>query len=107
MVITKNEFSFMFSDIIETADLLLVTKRKKKKKNIRYVLRSFRSCTALLSVPRYFFTDQHNVTELQLHGFCDASIQTYSAVFYVRLSKNDNIVTNLLTAKSKIVPNRK
>ena len=34
-------------------------------------------------------------------------MQAYSAAVYVRSSKNDNIVTNLLTAKSKIVPNRK
>ena len=59
-----------------------------------------------MSVPRYLFVDQQNVTELDLHGFCDASIQAYSAAVYVRLSKNENIVTNLLTAKSKIVPNR-
>ena len=59
-----------------------------------------------MSVPRYLFVDQQNFTELDLHGFCDASIQVYSAAVYVRLSKNDNIVTNLLTAKSKIVPNR-
>ena len=31
----------------------------------------------------------------------------YSAAVYVQSSKNDNIVTNLLTAKSKIVQNRK
>ena len=42
-----------------------------------------------------------------MHGFCDASIQTYSVAVYVRLSKNDNIVPNLFTAKCKIVPNRK
>ena len=60
-----------------------------------------------LSVPRYLFADQHNVTELELHGFCDASIQAYSAAVYAQSLKNDNIVMNLLTAKSKIVPNRK
>ena len=60
-----------------------------------------------LSVPRYSFADQHNVTELELHGFCDASIQAYSAAVYAQSLKNDNIVMNLLTAESKIVPNRK
>ena len=59
-----------------------------------------------LSVLHYLFIDQHSVTELELHGFCDASIQAYSAAVYVRSSKNDSIVTNLLTVKSKIVPNR-
>ena len=60
-----------------------------------------------MSVLRYVFIDQHNVTELELRVFSDASIQTYSATTYVRSSKNNNIFTNLLTAKSKIAPNRK
>ena len=42
-----------------------------------------------------------------LHGFCDASMQAYLAAVYVRSSKNDNIVTNLLTTKSEMVSNRK
>ena len=42
----------------------------------------------------------------ELHGFCEVSMQAYSAAVYVRSSKNNNIVTNLLIAKSKIVPNR-
>ena len=61
----------------------------------------------LTSVPRYLFSHQHNVTELELHGFFDAFIQAYLAADYVQSSENDNNVTNLLTAKSKIVPNRK
>ena len=42
-----------------------------------------------------------------MHSFCDAFIQVYSTAVYVRPSENDNIVTNLLTAKSKIKSNRK
>ena len=34
-------------------------------------------------------------------------MQAYLATVYVRSSKNHNIVANLLTAKSKIVPNKK
>ena len=59
------------------------------------------------SVPRYLFIDQHNFTMLELHGFSDVSMQAYSAAVYVRSSKNNNIVTKLLIAKSKIVLNRK
>ena len=62
---------------------------------------------SFISVPRYLFIDQRNVTGLELRGFCDASIQAYSAAIYVRSSKDGNAVTNLLTAKSKIVPNRR
>ena len=62
---------------------------------------------SFISVPRYLFDGQHNVTDLELHSFCDASMQAYSAAVYVPSSKNGNIVTNLsLTAKSKIVTNR-
>ena len=45
---------------------------------------------AFISVPCYLFIDQHNATELQLHGFSDASIQAYSAAVYVPSSKNIN-----------------
>ena len=34
-------------------------------------------------------------------------MQPYSAGVYVRSSKNNNIVTKLMTAKSKVLPNRK
>ena len=84
-------------------DDLLPTEFEVKYNNFIEELRKL----PFTSVPRYLFDDQHNVTELELHGFCDASIQVYSAAVYVQSSKNDNIVTNLLAAKSKIVPNRK
>ena len=42
-----------------------------------------------------------------MHGFCDASIEAYSVLVYVRLCKNNIIATNLVTAKSGIVPSKK
>ena len=81
----------------------LITEFEVKDNNFIQELRKL----PFTSVPRYLFGDRHSVTELELDGFCDASIQAYSAAVYVRSSKNDNIVTNLLTPKSKIVPNRK
>ena len=53
---------------------------------------------------RYLFTNHYSVIDFELHGFCDQSIEAYSASVYVRLCKNAIITTNLLTAKSKIVP---
>ena len=41
-----------------------------------------------------------------MHGFCDASVEAYSASVYVRLRKDDVITTNLVTAKLKIVPSK-
>ena len=146
--VSKDEFIFTFSDIIETAESSPVTKRNILKISAMFFDPLGLICPLVLqvklllkeacilnvkwddllptefevkynnfieelrklpftSVPRYLFDDQHNVTELELHGFCDASIQAYSAAVYVRSSKNDSIVTNLLTAKSKIVPNKK
>ena len=55
---------------------------------------------------RYLFANHKGVIDFDLYGFCDASIETYSASVYVRLCKNDIITTNLLTAKSKIVPSK-
>ena len=54
-----------------------------------------------VSVQRYLLIKQYNITEL--HGFYDASTRAYSTAIYVRSLKNDNIITNLLTAKSKIL----
>ena len=62
---------------------------------------------SFISLPRYLLIYQHNVTGFELHGFCDASIQTYSTVVYVWSLKNDKINTYLFTAKSKIMPIRK
>ena len=146
--IKSDEFSFMFNDIIETAQSLSITKRNilkvasmffdplglicplvlqvkilfKEACSIKVnwddelptelivkwknFLKELKNLSAL-RFDRYLFSNQRNVTNFELHGFCDASLQAYSAVIYVRTVKNDVITTNLLTAKSKIVPNRK
>ena len=56
---------------------------------------------------RYLFTNHNGVIDFELYGFYYASVEAYSAAVYVRLCKNDIITTNLLTAKSKIVPSKK
>ena len=55
----------------------------------------------------YLFTNHYSVIDFELHGFCDASVEAYSASVYVRLRKDDIITTNLVTAKLKIVPCKK
>nr|XP_033199485.1 uncharacterized protein LOC117161858 [Bombus vancouverensis nearcticus] len=43
--------------------------------------------------------------EIELHGFCDASEKAYGACVYLRtLNTNGRVWTQLLTAKSKVVP---
>ena len=60
-----------------------------------------------IKVGRYIFTNHYGVIDFELHRLCDASVEAYSASVYVRLCKNDIITTNLVTAKSKIVPSKK
>ena len=55
---------------------------------------------------RYLFTNHNGVIDFELYGFYYASVEAYSAAVYARLCKNDIITTNLLTAKSKIVPSK-
>ena len=146
--ITSDEFIFYFTDIINTASNLPVTKRNVLKLSSMFfdplglispiVLQTkilFKEACALkytwddvlngecfekwnkffkvlekltpIKVGRYLFTNHYGVIDFELHGFCDASIEVYSASVYVRLCKNDIIATNLVTAKSKIVPSKK
>lgn len=46
-----------------------------------------------------------NVYSIQLHGFCDASMQAYGAVIYLRVIDEANeIRTHLIISKSKVAP---
>ncbi|XP_055585057.1 uncharacterized protein LOC129737915 [Uranotaenia lowii] len=66
--------------------------------------RSDLSTVHLFSVPRRVLAN-NRAGEIQLHGFCDASQHAYGACIYVRSSTEDgNIITHLLTAKSRVAP---
>ena len=60
-----------------------------------------------IKVGRYLCPNHYGVIDFELHGFCDAAIEPYSASIYVGLCKNDISKTNLVTAESKIVPSKK
>lgn len=58
-----------------------------------------------LKIPRHVTCA--SPTDVQIHGFCDASINGYGACVYLRSISNDNeIFVNLLCAKSKVAPLR-
>ncbi|XP_036340924.1 uncharacterized protein LOC118750312 [Rhagoletis pomonella] len=59
-----------------------------------------------LAVPRY--CQQPNACNLQIHGFCDASIRAYGCSLYLRTEGTDgNIAVHLLTSKSRLAPVKK
>nr|XP_012152116.1 PREDICTED: uncharacterized protein LOC105664028 [Megachile rotundata] len=46
-----------------------------------------------------------NVSQLQFHGFCDASESAYGACIYIRTrTRNNKFIVHLLCAKSRVAP---
>lgn len=60
---------------------------------------------ANIRIPRY--VNYAPASEVQFHAFCDASEKAYAASIYIRVKKNDCIVSHLLYAKSKVAPVRR
>ncbi|XP_036148442.1 uncharacterized protein LOC118647506 [Monomorium pharaonis] len=55
-----------------------------------------------LAVDRRLLMD--NPTQIELHGFCDASQRGYGACFYIRSSNSRQVKTRLACAKSRVAP---
>ncbi|UYV60592.1 hypothetical protein LAZ67_1001615 [Cordylochernes scorpioides] len=63
------------------------------------------SCLKEIKIPRYLNSSSSEIEELQLHGFCDASLNAYSAVVYLKTRfKNQKIKIILITSKTKVAP---
>lgn len=43
-------------------------------------------------------------SDVQIHGFCDASEKAYAAAIYIRISTSTSIKTHLLLAKTRVAP---
>ena len=58
-----------------------------------------------MSVPRCYF---RNISEdpisVELHGFCDASINSFAATVYLRIVAENQIKTSLVTSKNRLSP---
>ena len=60
----------------------------------------------LLSIPRKVFLGGYS--DIQIHGFCDASESAYGACIYIRCTDADNQPrTQLLCSKSRVAPVKK
>ena len=57
-----------------------------------------------LTIPRW--TKVTKGSQLELHGFCDASQKAYAAVVYLRVKDNDEFYCNILAAKTKVAPTK-
>jgi len=56
-----------------------------------------------IHIPRHISTNKHS--QLQLHGFCDASETGYCASIYLRTTDcSNNVNVHLLIAKSRVAP---
>lgn len=56
-----------------------------------------------LQIPRCPFAESDEVTEVELHGFCDASMKAYGAAVYLRCKDvSDKVQTHLMLSKSKV-----
>ena len=64
-------------------------------------LREIKHC----KIPRCFITSGANLFLTQLHIFCDASLQAFSAVAYLRtVSEEDKVRLSLIMAKTRVAP---
>ena len=53
-------------------------------------------------VPRFCLVN--HVTSIDLHSFSDASIKAFAAAVYLRLESEDNVLTTLVTSKTRVAP---
>ena len=52
----------------------------------------------------YFYTEPSHVN-FQLHGFCDASVQAYTAVVYLQtVYADDSVTVRLIASKTRVSP---
>ncbi|CAH2109138.1 unnamed protein product [Euphydryas editha] len=56
-----------------------------------------------IEFPRWLFIS-NLMSEIELHGFCDASCVAYASVVYLRVRDGDKVNVRLIAAKSRVAP---
>ncbi|XP_064074467.1 uncharacterized protein LOC113393726 [Vanessa tameamea] len=58
-----------------------------------------------IQIERWLGTTNDNIENIQIHGFCDASMRAYAAAVYIRnITTEGNIMTNLIAARTRVAP---
>ena len=58
-----------------------------------------------ISIDRCYFASHATTVTLQLHGFCDASVEAYAAVVCLRVTYSDESeATKILASKTRVSP---
>ena len=58
-----------------------------------------------IEIPHCLISEFGNdVKSVQLHGFADASKVAYAANIYIRVETSESVISNLVTAKTKVAP---
>ena len=47
---------------------------------------------------------KEQICNIELHCFCDSSLQAYSSVIYIRVITNLDVKVNLICSKTKVSP---
>ena len=61
-----------------------------------------------LVIPRAILKDikENEVLRCEMHGFCDSSLKTYSAMVYLKILTKEKCFVRLLFAKSRVAPHK-
>lgn len=97
VIITKILFQDMWKQKLDW-DHELTTDLKCKWEKLCSELNNFKD----LQISRWLGTSP--TTKVSLHGFSDASMKAMAAVVYVRVDNGDEVLVNMLTAKTKVAP---
>ncbi|XP_054715477.1 uncharacterized protein LOC129224954 [Uloborus diversus] len=58
-----------------------------------------------IQMPRHFFIQNSAVKCIQIHGFCDASQNSFAAVLYMRSEfEDEKVEISLIAAKTRVAP---